>query len=71
MKRHGPQGRDPSDTQLMKTLLISPDIVAIDTAATKLFGKAPQDVRYLKIGQELGIGTMQLDDLNIRRYVFS
>lgn len=71
MKRHGPQGRGPEDIALMKTLLISPDIVAVDTAATKIFGKDPESIRYLKLGHELGIGTMNLDHLNIKKFAFA
>lgn len=71
MKRHGPQGRGPDDVALMKTLLISTDIVAIDTAATKIYGNEPETIRYLTLGQELGIGTMNLDQLNIKKFSFA
>jgi len=71
MKKHGPQGRGPDDLALMKTLLVSPDIVAIDTAAAKIFGLEPESIRYLKIGHDLGLGTMNLDGLNIKKFTYT
>lgn len=71
MKRHGPQGNGPEDLVLMKTLLVSPDIVAIDTAAAKIFGLEPESIRHLQVGQDLGLGNMQLDDLKICKFTYS
>lgn len=71
MKRHGPQGRDLEDLALMKTLLVSQDIVAIDTAAAKIFGLEPESIRHLKIGHDLGLGTMHLDGLNIKKFTYT
>lgn len=71
MKRHGPQGGGLEDLALMKTLLVSPDIVAIDTAAAKIFGLEPESIRYLKIGHDLGLGTMNLDGLKIKKFTYT
>jgi uncharacterized protein (DUF362 family) len=71
MKRHGPQGRGPEDLTLMKTLLVSPDIVAIDAAAAKIFGLEPDSIRHLMIGNVLGLGTMNLDGLNIKKFTYT
>ncbi len=71
MKRYGPQGRSPEDVVLMKTLLVSQDIVAIDTAAAKIFGADLDSIRYLKIGHDLGLGTMDLDRLKIKKFTYS
>ena len=50
---------------------MSPDIVAVDTAATKFFNqveKMPLEVvGHLAKGEELKIGTMDLNSLNVRR----
>ncbi|MCI1648572.1 MAG: DUF362 domain-containing protein [Bacteroides sp.] len=71
MKTNGPRGRSVSDVVLTKTLFLSQDIVAVDTAATKFFNQVrdmPLDsVEYLANGQELKLGTMNLDKLNIKR----
>lgn len=66
---NGPQRARPKDLQLMKTLLISPDIVAVDTAAAKLWGIEPEKIRHIALGHEKQIGTMNLDQLNIQRIV--
>ncbi len=67
MTRNGPRGVSTADLSLMKSLLISQDIVAIDAASTLLFGEQPEDVGHIRIGEELGIGTTQLNKLNIKR----
>jgi uncharacterized protein (DUF362 family) len=51
----------------MKSLLISTDLVAIDTAATKLFGINPSDVRYIQLAADQKVGRMDLENLRIKR----
>ena len=67
----GPRGKSVEDTVLAKALFISQDMVAVDTAAVKFFNqirKMPlEDVKYLKYGQDMKIGTMDIDKLNVKR----
>ncbi len=67
MKRNGPRGVSTEDVILLDSMLISRDIVAADAAATKLFGLEPEDIPYIVIADEMGIGTMDLSKLNIKR----
>jgi uncharacterized protein (DUF362 family) len=67
MKRNGPRGVSVSDVVMMKAQLISTDIVAVDTAATKLFGLDPDQVRHIQIAAERGVGQKELEKLNIKR----
>ena len=67
MKRNGPRGVSTSDVVLTKSLLISRDIVAVDAAAAKIFGVEPETIPHIKLADELGYGTMQLDRLKINR----
>ena len=71
MKTNGPRGRSASDVVLAKGLFISPDIVAVDTAAAKFFNQVremPLDtVGHLANGEALKIGTMNIDKLNVKR----
>jgi hypothetical protein len=50
---------------------MSRDIVAIDTAATRFFNQIRtmplEDVGHLADGQALGLGTMNIDKLNVKR----
>lgn len=71
MMKDGPQGSAPENAVLKKTLLLSEDPVAIDTAAAKIFGMNTEKVRYIKMAKELGIGKTNLDELNIKRHVMS
>ena len=67
MKSNGPRGVSVEDVVTMKAQLISTDIVAVDTAAAKLFGMEPEDILYIKIAAEMKVGRMDLDKLNIKR----
>jgi uncharacterized protein (DUF362 family) len=67
MKQNGPRGVSIEDVVMMKSLLISKDIVAIDTASAKLFGMDPADVRYLQVAAEQKTGRMDLENLRIKR----
>ena len=67
MKSNGPRGVSKEDVVTMKAQLISSDIVAIDAAATKLFGMKPEDIRHIRIASEMNVGRMDLDKLNIKR----
>jgi uncharacterized protein (DUF362 family) len=67
MKQNGPRGVTQEDVVIMKSLLISTDMVAIDTAAAKLFGKNPSDVRYIQLAAEQKVGRMDLENLRIKR----
>lgn len=71
LKTNGPRGRSASDAVTTKALFMSKDIVAVDTAAANFFNqirKMPLDtVGHLANGEKLGIGTMNLDKLNIKR----
>ena len=71
MKTNGPRGKSPSDVVLAKGLFVSQDIVAVDTAAANFFNqvrKIPvESVKHIVNAQALGLGTMDLDKLNIRR----
>ncbi len=67
MKQNGPRGVSVEDVVKMKSLLISTDIVAIDTAAAKLFGMNPADIRYIQIAAEQKVGRMDLENLRINR----
>jgi uncharacterized protein (DUF362 family) len=67
MKQNGPRGVSVEDVVTMKSLLISTDMVAIDTASAKLFGMDPADVRYIQIAADQKIGRMDLENLRIKR----
>ena len=68
MVRNGPRGTSVEDVVEMRTLLASTDIVALDAAAARLLGHQPSDVRHVRIGDQMKLGTMNLDQIEIRRF---
>ncbi len=67
MTRNGPRGVSAADVINMKYLIVSPDMVAADAAAAKLFGMEPQQVNYIQLAHDMGVGQMDLTKLNIGR----
>lgn len=71
MKTNGPRGKSAADVVNPKGLFVSTDIVAVDTAATKFFNQIeamPLDVvGHLAKGEELKVGTMDIDKLKVKR----
>jgi len=69
--KNGPQGRSLSDATLLKTLIISKDIIAGDTAAVGLFNQVEtmdiNSVTHIANGEKLNLGTQNLSILNIKR----
>lgn len=67
LKRNGPRGVSKADVASAKSLLISEDAVAVDAASAKIFGFDPSEVAYIKHGDKMKIGTMDLGKLSIKR----
>ena len=67
MMRNGPRGVSIADIANMKSQLISTDMVAIDAASAKMFGLEPHTIPYIRIANEMKLGTMDLSKLNIGR----
>jgi len=67
MMKNGPRGVSVEDVNLVKSLIISTDMVAADAAATKIFGSDPEKIDYLRIANEMNIGEINLGKLNINR----
>ena len=66
----GPRGSSyRAEVDRKKMLVASPDIVAADTAAVKIWGTDPMDIPYIRYARDHGLGTMNLDSLNIDRIV--
>jgi len=60
MIRNGPRGKSADDLVVMRTLLVS-------TAGAKLLNLQPSDVRHIAIGAQMKLGTMDLEQVDIRR----
>lgn len=68
MTEGGPQGSSyRAKLELKKMQILSRDMVASDAAAARVMGLAPEDVRYITMAENLGLGTSSLDSINIKR----
>lgn len=69
MKQNGPRGVSLNDVALMKSQIISTNMVVVDSAAAKLFGVEPDSISYIKIADSMGVGKKDLSSLNIKRII--
>ena len=67
MTRNGPRGVSQADIVIKKSLIVSTDMVAADAASARIFGSEPGDIGHIRIAHEMGVGNMNLDELNIER----
>jgi uncharacterized protein (DUF362 family) len=71
MFKNGPQGKSLADTVLLKTLIVSPNIIAADAASIKFFNQVQSmdinEVGHIAKGQALHLGTDDLSKLRIER----
>ena len=64
--RNGPSGGSLADVRVKDTVIACADWVAADTYATRLFGKKPAAVPYIKAAAGMHLGTMDLTAVRIR-----
>jgi uncharacterized protein (DUF362 family) len=62
---HGPTGGSLNDVQQTDTIIASHDIVAADAYAATLFDLTGADIAYVKAAAEMGLGTMDLDNVKV------
>ena len=67
MTKSGPRGTSERDITIRKAQVLSTDIVAADAAAAKIFGTEPNSVEYIRQGEALKAGTMDLNRLKVER----
>jgi uncharacterized protein (DUF362 family) len=66
LMRNGPQGGNLDDAQERHTVIASIDQVAADAFGCTLIGQKRENLGYLKLAQERGIGTMNYESLRMR-----
>jgi uncharacterized protein (DUF362 family) len=64
--RNGPQGGNVDDTREMNTVIATIDQVAADSYGAGLIGQKRENVPYLKMGHERGLGTMFWENLRVK-----
>ncbi len=64
--RNGPQGGNIDDTKVMNTIIATADQVAADAYGCTLIGQHRDNLAYVKMGHERGLGTMFWENLRVR-----
>lgn len=63
---NGPQGGRIEDVAQLGTVLASTDVVAVDTVAATLFDKSTEDLPYLKLAHEQGLGIADINNIQLQ-----
>ena len=66
LMRNGPQGGNIDDTKVMNTVFATTDQVAADAYGATLIGQHRDNLPYLKMGHERGLGTMHWENLRVK-----
>jgi len=69
MIRNGPSGGSVSDVATRNTLILSDDQVAADAKGASLFGRRPEEIGFLRLAQEEGLGSYDLSGVAQKRVV--
>lgn len=67
MNSNGPRGVSIDDVVVMKSLLVSRDMVTADAASAKLLGFEPETIGHIRIANGMKAGIMDLSKLSINR----
>jgi uncharacterized protein (DUF362 family) len=68
MMNNGPIGFALSDVKQMDTVIVSQDIVAIDSYTATLFEMKPADLDYVVCATAMGLGRSDLENLRIEEF---
>jgi uncharacterized protein (DUF362 family) len=67
LTNNGPTGGNLNDVKKLDTVIVSADVVAADAFATTLFNMKPADIDYIRFGNEMGLGKMDLKSFQIEQ----
>jgi uncharacterized protein (DUF362 family) len=62
---HGPAGGNLNDVRKLDTIIASHDGVTADAYATTLFGLTPDDVPYVRLCAEMGLGEKDWNQVSV------
>jgi uncharacterized protein (DUF362 family) len=66
---NGPQGGSPKDVKNLNIIAAGTDQVAIDAYGAYIFGINPEELQFIKIANQRGIGKMNINEINIKNLV--
>jgi uncharacterized protein (DUF362 family) len=66
LMRNGPQGGNIDDARDMHTVVATVDQVAADSFGCTLIGQKPENLPYLAMGEERGLGTTRWKNLRVK-----
>lgn len=68
MMRNGPISGYLGDVKQLDTILVSQDIVALDSYAASFFDKKPEDIEHIRLAAKMGVGRSDLSNLRIEEF---
>ena len=65
---HGPGGGNLKDVKKVDTIIASHDIITADAYATTLFDLTPDDIDYIRLGAEMGLGEKDWSKVKVEEF---
>ncbi len=65
--RNGPQGGRLSDVKVFKTIVAGVDYVAVDSMGASFFDIKPDELPYLQLSKDRGLGKIDLEKLRVEK----
>ena len=69
LTRNGPSGGNTADVALKNTLILSDDPVAADAGAAQLFDLKPEDIGFIRLAHQQGLGTYDFQQLQQQKVI--
>ena len=66
---NGPQGGSPRDVKNMNIIAAGTDQVAVDAYGAHLFGINPDEIPFITIAHQRGLGKMDINEINIKNMI--
>jgi uncharacterized protein (DUF362 family) len=63
---HGPGGGNLADVKQLETVIASHDTITADAYATTFFGLTPDDIGYVRLGAEMGLGEKDWSKVEVK-----
>lgn len=65
--KNGPQGGNLKDVKKINTIIAGENIATVDAYGATLFGLKPTDLEFVKIGNKLGLGEIDLGKIRTKK----
>ena len=71
LRRNGPSGGNLNDVDKLNTVIAGTDRVLVDAWSARVFGTAPESLKYLELAHAAGMGEIDTNKFPAKHHSFS